>query len=102
MNQFVAAAYLPLTRPKAPSTPYAILLLMSIHPIEFRYGTKEMKDIWEEDYRLRCLFRVEAALSKAEEELGMIPRAQLQRSPLPPNRRFRRGPSRLRMRSAMT
>ena len=46
---------------------------MSIHPIEFRYGTKEMKDIWEEDGRLRCLFRVEAALSRAEEELGMIP-----------------------------
>lgn len=47
---------------------------MSIHPIEFRYGTKEMKAIWEEDYRLRCLFRVEAALSQAEEELGMIPK----------------------------
>ncbi len=46
---------------------------MSIHPIEFRYGTKEMKAIWEEDFRLRCLFRVEAALSRAEEELGMIP-----------------------------
>ena len=47
---------------------------MSIHPIEFRYGTKEMKAIWEEDFRLRCLFRVEAALSWAEEELGMIPK----------------------------
>lgn len=47
---------------------------MSIHPIEFRYGTKEMKAIWEEDFRLRCLFRVEAALSQAEEELGMIPK----------------------------
>jgi len=46
---------------------------MSIHPIEFRYGTQEMKAIWEEDFRLRCLFRVEAALSQAEEELGMIP-----------------------------
>jgi len=32
-----------------------------------------MKEIWEEDYRLRCLFRVEAALSRAEEDLGMIP-----------------------------
>ena len=32
-----------------------------------------MKAIWEEDYRLRCLFRVEAALAWAEEELGMIP-----------------------------
>lgn len=47
---------------------------MSIHPIEFRYGTKEMKAIWEEDFRLRCLFRVEAALSRAEEDLGMIPK----------------------------
>ena len=46
---------------------------MSIHPMEFRYGTKEMKAIWEEDFRLRCLFRVEAALARAEEELGMIP-----------------------------
>ena len=60
-------------RTKSSSTPPAILLPMSIHPIEYRYGTKEMKAIWEEDYRLRCLFRVEAALAKAEEELGMIP-----------------------------
>jgi adenylosuccinate lyase len=67
------SACLHSTQPKVPSTPRAILPSMSIHPIEFRYGTKEMKDIWEEDYRLRCLFRVEAALSLAEEELGMIP-----------------------------
>lgn len=46
---------------------------MAIHPIDFRYGTPEMKTIWEEDFRLRCLFRVEAALSWAEEELGLIP-----------------------------
>jgi len=46
---------------------------MAIHPMEFRYGTSEMKAIWEEDFRLRCLFRVEAALARAEEELGMIP-----------------------------
>jgi adenylosuccinate lyase len=46
---------------------------MAIHPIDFRYGTPEMKSIWEEDFRLRCLFRVEAALSRAEEELGLIP-----------------------------
>ncbi len=60
-------------RPKAPSIPSAINPAMSIHPIEFRYGTREMKAIWEEDFRLRCLFRVEAALARAEEELGMIP-----------------------------
>ncbi|NMC10317.1 MAG: adenylosuccinate lyase [Methanothrix sp.] len=47
---------------------------MAIHPIEFRYGTQEMKAIWEEDFRLRCLFRVEAALAQAEEELGIIPK----------------------------
>lgn len=47
---------------------------MAIHPIEFRYGNPEMKNIWSEDFRLRCLFRVEAALARAEEEFGLIPR----------------------------
>jgi len=47
---------------------------MAIHPIDFRYGTPEMKQIWEEDYRLKCLFKVEAALAKAEEEVGLIPK----------------------------
>jgi len=46
---------------------------MAIHPIDYRYGTPEMKNIWEEDFRLRCLFRVEAALAKAEEEVGLLP-----------------------------
>ncbi len=46
---------------------------MAIHPIEFRYGNPVMKDLWSEEYRFRCLFRVEAALSRAEEELGLIP-----------------------------
>jgi len=47
---------------------------MAIHPIDFRYGTPEMKAIWEEDFRLRCLFKVEAALAKAEEEVGLLPK----------------------------
>ena len=46
---------------------------MAIHPIDFRYGTPEMKQIWEEDFRLRCLFKVEAALARAEEEVGLLP-----------------------------
>jgi len=46
---------------------------MVIHPIEFRYGNPEMKGLWSENYRFRCLFRVEAALARAEEELGLIP-----------------------------
>ncbi|MHC1596045.1 MAG: lyase family protein, partial [Candidatus Syntropharchaeales archaeon] len=46
---------------------------MAIHPIEFRYGNPEMKAIWEEKRRLRALLEVEAALSKAEAEFGLIP-----------------------------
>lgn len=46
---------------------------MAIHPIEFRYGNPEMKTIWSEEHRFRCLFKVEAALSRAEEELRLIP-----------------------------
>ncbi|MDD1753159.1 MAG: adenylosuccinate lyase, partial [Methanotrichaceae archaeon] len=45
---------------------------MAIHPIDFRYGTPEMKRIWEEDFRLKCLFSVEAALAAAEEGVGLI------------------------------
>ena len=26
---------------------------MAIHPIEFRYGTPEMKNIWEEENKLQ-------------------------------------------------
>lgn len=47
---------------------------MAIHPIEQRYGTKEMKEIWDENFRIRSLFRVEAALAKAEEDVGLIPK----------------------------
>lgn len=46
---------------------------MPIHPIEYRYGTTEMKDIWSEERKLRYVLEVEAALAKAEADLGMIP-----------------------------
>jgi adenylosuccinate lyase len=49
------------------------VFILAIHPIDFRYGTPEMKALWEEDFRLRCLFSVEAALSRAEEDVGLIP-----------------------------
>lgn len=45
---------------------------MAIHHIDFHYGAPEMKQIWEEDSRLRCLFKVEAALARAE-EVGSLP-----------------------------
>ncbi len=38
-----------LSLPKVPSIPLAILSLIAIHPIDFRYGTPEMKAILEED-----------------------------------------------------
>jgi len=47
---------------------------MSVHPIEFRYGSSEMKQIWSEDGKLRYLLEVEVALAKAEADCGYIPR----------------------------
>lgn len=46
---------------------------MIIHPIDFRYGTSEMKYIWTEEYRLSCILRVEISLAQAESRLGIIP-----------------------------
>ncbi|MGL4670253.1 MAG: adenylosuccinate lyase [Methanobacteriaceae archaeon] len=47
---------------------------MAIHPIEFRYGTPEMKGIWEEENKLQKMLDIEAALSQAEADLGIIPK----------------------------
>jgi len=46
---------------------------MAIHPIEYRYGTAEMKAVWSEDARLRKLLSVESALARAEADVGLIP-----------------------------
>ncbi|WP_424359579.1 adenylosuccinate lyase [Methanocella sp. MCL-LM] len=46
---------------------------MAIHPIEFRYGTPEMKAVWTEEAKLRKLLLVEAALARAEAEVGIVP-----------------------------
>ena len=45
---------------------------MAIHPIEFRYGTPEMKSIWESENKLQKKLDVESALAQAEAELGII------------------------------
>lgn len=47
---------------------------MAIHPIEYRYGTEEMKFVWSEENRLHKLMMVEAALAKAEADIGLIPK----------------------------
>lgn len=47
---------------------------MAIHPIEYRYGTEEMKFVWSEANRLDKLMMVEAALAKAEADISLIPK----------------------------
>ena len=47
---------------------------MAIHPIEFRYGTPEMKRIWEQENKQQRMLDVESALAQAEGELGIIPK----------------------------
>jgi adenylosuccinate lyase len=46
---------------------------MSIHPIDYRYGSNEMKEIFEEETRLQLMLDVEAALSRAHAQLDHIP-----------------------------
>lgn len=46
---------------------------MAIHPIDYRYGSEEMKRIWEEENKLQKLLDVEAALAKAHAKVGNIP-----------------------------
>lgn len=46
---------------------------MAIHPIEFRYGTPEMKAVWESENKLQRMLDVESALAQAEGKLGIIP-----------------------------
>ncbi|HWQ66584.1 MAG TPA: adenylosuccinate lyase [Methanospirillum sp.] len=46
---------------------------MAIHPIEFRYGTPEMKAVWTEEHRFRRIIDAEVALAQAEAACGMIP-----------------------------
>ncbi len=46
---------------------------MAIHPIEFRYGTPEMKNIWESENKLQKMLDVESALAQAEALLDIIP-----------------------------
>lgn len=45
---------------------------MPIHPIDFRYGSEEMKQIFEEEAKLQRLLDVEAALARAHAKVGNI------------------------------
>lgn len=45
---------------------------MIVHPIDYRYGTKEMKRIWSEDSKIRRMIWVEIALLKALAKKGYL------------------------------
>jgi len=46
---------------------------MAVHPIDYRYGSEEMRRIWEEENKLQKILDVEAALARAHAEVGNIP-----------------------------
>ncbi len=47
---------------------------MSVHPLEDRYGRKEVRKIFEEENKLQKALDVEAALSRAQAAVGNIPK----------------------------
>jgi adenylosuccinate lyase len=46
---------------------------MAIHPIDYRYGSQEMRNVFDEVRKLENMLRVEAALAQTLAELGKIP-----------------------------
>jgi adenylosuccinate lyase len=46
---------------------------MVIHPIEYRYGTPEMRAVWTEESRFACIVRTEIALARASADFGLVP-----------------------------
>lgn len=46
---------------------------MPVHPIEYRYGTAEMRKIWDREEWLKRMMMVEAALLKALSDVGLAP-----------------------------
>ena len=44
-------------------------------PLDYRYGRKELKEIFSETHRLQYLLDVEAALARAHAKVGNIPKA---------------------------
>ena len=46
-----------------------------ICPLDYRYGRKELKEIFSETKRLQFLLDVEAALARAHAKVGNIPKS---------------------------
>ncbi|MCX8161626.1 MAG: lyase family protein, partial [Candidatus Bathyarchaeota archaeon] len=47
---------------------------MPVHPIEYRYGSREMRRIFEREMWLEYMLMVEAALADAHAAVGNIPK----------------------------
>lgn len=50
-----------------------MVIYVAIHPIDYRYGTEEMKHVWSQENRLAKIMQTEAALARAEADVGLIP-----------------------------
>lgn len=46
--------------------------MMIVHPIDYRYGTPQMKRIWSEDSKIKRMVRVEVAILKALAKKGYL------------------------------
>ena len=46
---------------------------MEVCPLDYRYGSDEMREIFSEGGRLKRMLEVEAALARAQAQLGMVP-----------------------------
>lgn len=46
---------------------------MPAHPIDYRYGSPQMRALWDDEKRLAYYLKVEAALARALAHLGAIP-----------------------------
>ena len=64
---------IPFFDPQPLYPPTSQLFCMAVHPIEYRYGTAEMRAVWSEENRFACVVAAEAALAQAEATQGMIP-----------------------------
>lgn len=49
---------------------------MAVHPIDYRYGSPEMRRVFEEEQKLQRLLDVEAALARAHAAVGNISREE--------------------------
>ncbi len=51
---------------------------MIVHPIDYRYGSKEMKRIWSEESRIKRMIWVEMTLLKALANHGYLPKKDVE------------------------